>query len=212
MTPPELTIPMTIPLRIKDSWTYRCRIPITAMCVIAGLCATVLTPPTYPEGTPLDHWIDGLAFGLLLTAILLRLWAASHICGRKSKSLVTSGPYAVCRNPLYVGTLLIAISQIMIIKSLAFTLACMIPIALYVLYVVPAEEQVLRNRLGRDYLEYCRRVSRWFPCWTGLNFQWGRPEAPAAFRTEGIRSVWWLLLPLASEFICGLREFITRAF
>ena len=212
MTPSELTIPMTTPLRIKDSWTYRCRIQITALCVIAGLCATVLTPPTYPEGTALDHWTDGIAFGLLLMAILLRLWAASHICGRKSKSLVTTGPYAICRNPLYVGTLLIAISQMMILRSFAFTLVCMIPIVLYVLCVVPAEEQVLRNRLGDAYLNYCRQVSRWFPRWSGLNFQWGRPEAPAAFRTECIRSIWWLLLPLASEFICGLRELITRSF
>ena len=50
-----------------------------------------------------------LALGLPLALLgeALRLWASGHI--EKTKALATGGPYAHTRNPLYVGSLLMAI-------------------------------------------------------------------------------------------------------
>ena len=196
---------------LMTSVAYRQRITITVMCVLVGLSGTLLTAPDVFEGTPLDHLFDSLGWGTLLLAIVIRLWSSTHISGRKSKTLVTTGPYALCRNPQYVGTLLIAISQILFLKSWPFALACVVPIVLYALGVVRAEEQLLRQRFGTAYADYCQRVSRWSPQWKSLNLQWGRPDDGTAFRHECIRCVWWCLLPLASEFICGLRELIWPA-
>lgn len=189
----------------------RRRITLTATCVTAGICGTLFTTPEVVEGTPWDHWLDGLAWCLLAAAIVLRLWAASHISGRKSTTLVATGPYAISRNPLYLGTLLIAISQMLILKSWPFALSCVFPVTLYAVVVVRAEEQLLVNRLGAAYLNYCRQVPRWTPSWSALNFQWGRPENWAAFRAECVRCAWWLLLPFASEFVVGVREWIWSA-
>lgn len=193
---------------LSASWSYRQRIPLTASSVIAGVCGTLLTAPVVVEGTLWDRWCDGFALGLLVAAIVLRLWAASHISGRKSKSLVATGPYAICRNPLYVGTLLMAISQMLILKSLAFAVACLVPVVLYAVNVVAAEEQILLHRLGAKYRDYCQLVPRWIPRWRALNFDWKRPESTAAFRAECVRSAWWILLPIVSEFIAGLRGWI----
>jgi protein-S-isoprenylcysteine O-methyltransferase Ste14 len=41
----------------------------------------------------------------------LRLWSTLYIGGRKRVVLVSDGPYSLCRNPLYVGTFLIALSN-----------------------------------------------------------------------------------------------------
>jgi len=178
------------------SFAYRHRIALTVLCVLAGLCGTLLTVPDVREATPLDHVCDGLGWSVLIAAIGLRVW---------------SSPYALCRNPQYIGTLLIAISQVLFLKSWCFAMACVFPIVLYVLGVVPAEERLLRRRFGADYSEYCQRVSRWSPQWTSLNLQWGQPENGTAFRHECLRCVWWCLLPLACEFVCGLRELIWSA-
>src|SRR5204863_10044142 len=45
--------------------------------------------------------------GIALIGLGLRGWAAGHI--RKAKTLAVSGPYAYPRNPLYLGSLLIAV-------------------------------------------------------------------------------------------------------
>ena len=202
-------IPSTDPaLGLTTSNAYRYRIAITAFCVIGGLCGTLLTAPDVFEGTPLDHLCDTLGWIVLTVAILLRLWSSTHISGQKSKSLVTTGPYALCRNPQYVGTLLIAISQMLFLKSWPFALASIFPIVLYVIGVVPAEERLLRQRFGTTYLDYYCAVPRWSLRWNSLNFEWSRPQCWPAFRNECVRCVWWLLLPFASEFISALRELI----
>lgn len=184
---PTVTSAQT-PCGLKVSFAYRQRISITVMCVIAGLCGTLLTIPDVREGSSLDHYCDGLGYLLLVAAIVLRLWASGHISGRKSKMLVTGGLYAVCRNPQYIGTLLIAVSQILFLKSYPFALACVLPIVLYAVGVVPAEEHLLRERFGTEYLNYCRRVPRWSPRWNALNLQWSRPLNWTAFQAECSRS------------------------
>ena len=58
-------------------------------------------------------WLSAPTAGSLLyglpvavCGLLLRAWAAGHV--RKDQSLTTCGPYAFVRNPLYLGTLLVA--------------------------------------------------------------------------------------------------------
>lgn len=194
---------------LTTSFAYRQRIAITVMCVLAGLSGTLLTTPDVFEGTPLDHLFDSLGWGTLLLAIVIRLWSSTHISGRKSKKLVTTGPYALCRNPQYVGTLLIATSQILFLKSWPFALASVLPIVLYNVGVVPAEERLLSHRFGTEYLDYCRTVPRWSPRWNVANLRWSQPQSWPAFREECSRCVWWLLLPFASEFISAVREMIS---
>ena len=196
---------------LPTSFAYRNRIAITAVCAIAGLSGTLLSAPDVREGSSTDHLFDGFGWFLLGLAIVLRLWSSGHISGRKSRTLVTTGPYAICRNPQYIGTLAIAVSQALILKSYPFALACVLPILLYPLGVVPAEERVLHEKFGAVYGDYCRQVPRWSFCWSGLNFKWRTAENWTAFRHECVRCVWWLLLPLASEFICALREQIWLA-
>src|SRR5947207_2150332 len=93
------------PMRsLKQSWTYRWRIAISvaSLCVFGGLALLFERP--LPEGTTLDHVMDGCGWALAVAGIALRLWATLCIGGRKTHQLVDEGPYSLCRNPLYVGT------------------------------------------------------------------------------------------------------------
>src|SRR5476651_2539578 len=53
--------------------------------------------------------------GYIIAGVLLRLWSNGYAI--KNDKLTTSGPYAFVRNPLYLGTFLIAIGFVIVLKS-----------------------------------------------------------------------------------------------
>jgi protein-S-isoprenylcysteine O-methyltransferase Ste14 len=99
----------------------------------------------------------------------LRWWAVGQI-GVISRTrttrlgpLITSGPFALCRNPLYVGNLLL---------WAGFTvwsgLLWMLPITLgvFIVYyrsIIRWEETLLTERFGDAYAAYAAETPRWWP-------------------------------------------------
>jgi len=75
--------------------------------------------------------------------------------------LVTGGIYAHCRNPMYVGNLLIAFGWLMLIgQPVAIAVGGAIFLFVY-MAIVRAEESYLADRFGDEYRAYCRRTPRW---------------------------------------------------
>jgi protein-S-isoprenylcysteine O-methyltransferase Ste14 len=76
--------------------------------------------------------------------------------------LVTGGPYAYTRNPMYLGHLIFLAGLALTLHSL---LAALIAIASAVFFHlrVRKDERRLSERFGAAYAEYCSRVSRWIP-------------------------------------------------
>lgn len=191
---------------LKRSFAYQQRILISVLSI--GACtvlAGVLDPvDPFPLIGHAGWWGAGMA--LLLAGIAVRLWAASCLGGRKSSEVVCVGPYSLCRNPLYLGTLLIAVSQCFFYESLWILAGLAIPVALYALGVVPAEERKLRVRLRQGYRDYCRRVSRWWPRWSGyVPNDATNITRTRCFQHEMRRSLAWLALPLLALAIALLR-------
>jgi protein-S-isoprenylcysteine O-methyltransferase Ste14 len=81
--------------------------------------------------------------------------------GDEPTKLVINGPYRITRNPMYLGLGLVLAGVFFLVKSPYFLVA---PIAFFLLinfYQIPFEENLLTERFGRSYTEYCRRVRRW---------------------------------------------------
>jgi protein-S-isoprenylcysteine O-methyltransferase Ste14 len=95
--------------------------------------------------------------------------------------LVHGGIFAHCRNPLYVGNYLILVGVGIASNSLLF-LALGLPFFLFAYWaIIAAEEAFLRGKFGADFTEYCSRVNRLLPNFSGLNktlegmrFNWRR--------------------------------------
>ncbi len=103
-----------------------------------------------------------LAFGLpvALAGLALRAWAAGHLA--KNERLATSGPYAYVRNPLYVGTLVVAAGLTVASRSAGLG-AVFLAVFLFVyLPVIQLEEQHLR-KLFPEYAAYAARVPALLP-------------------------------------------------
>ncbi len=95
-----------------------------------------------------------------LIGLLLRAWAAGHLA--KNRELATSGPYAYMRNPLYLGTLTVALG--MVISAQNIWLAALFAVVFLFVYLpaVELEEQHLRE-IFTEYGTYATRVNRFLP-------------------------------------------------
>jgi len=103
-----------------------------------------------------------LAIGLpvSLIGLALRAWAAGHLA--KNQALATSGPYAYTRNPLYLGTLLVAAGLVIASRSVGLGLLFAVVFVLIYLPVIQLEEQHLRS-LFPEYAEYAASVPALWP-------------------------------------------------
>lgn len=95
-----------------------------------------------------------------MPGLLLRAWAAGHLA--KNRQLATAGPYAYIRNPLYVGTLLVALGIVIASRSLWLALIFAVSFLLVYLPAIELEEQHLRD-IFPEYLAYAARVHRFVP-------------------------------------------------
>lgn len=76
--------------------------------------------------------------------------------------LVTSGPFALCRNPMYLGHIIFLAGLALTLESwLAGALA--VGTAVWFQFRVRRDERRLEERFGEPYREYAARVKRWLP-------------------------------------------------
>lgn len=92
-----------------------------------------------------------------------RLWCALYIAGYKTDKLITSGPYSMCRNPLYFFSLLGGIGVGLCTEYL--TLAAVIIVAFIGIYpvTIKREEERLLSIYGDEYRAYMKKVPRFIP-------------------------------------------------
>jgi protein-S-isoprenylcysteine O-methyltransferase Ste14 len=76
--------------------------------------------------------------------------------------LVTSGPYALARNPMYLGHLLFVGGLTLSTRS-PLSLAAAVWLGPWFGKRARTDELRLLDRFGTDYLDYCQRVPRWLP-------------------------------------------------
>lgn len=124
-----------------------------------------------------------------------------YLGGHKAVNLITEGPYSICRNPLYLGTFLITLSIAAFVHSAIFAVGTVLASLVYLMMTLSFEEKWLRQRLGDEYIEYCRRVPRFWPRLSNFHT---RPtiEADAhCLFVEFGRALRWMAIPLAVQLI-----------
>lgn len=97
---------------------------------------------------------------LVVPGLLLRGYASGHV--KKNAELTVTGPYAYTRNPLYLGSLMIAFGFALASRSLWIALALALLFLLIYVPVIRSEEEYLRSRFP-EFAAYCARVPRILP-------------------------------------------------
>lgn len=139
-------------------WFYRFRGYLATPPLIFALSCFSLE-------TEMDYFIWPLGISLVITGMILRIWAQQHLRYRLKvkKCLTTTGPYSLIRNPIYVGNILLCLGAIVTSELL-----WLVPIALlywFSIYsfVVRYEEAHLLEKYGEPYRRYLAEVPRWLP-------------------------------------------------
>ena len=108
-----------------------------------------------PQPTPVV-W----SLALVLPGLWLRAYASGYV--KKNRELTVTGPYAYTRNPLYLGSMLIAAGFAVALMSWPMALVLGGGFALIYIPVIASEEQFLRNTFA-GFNDYCRQVPRLIP-------------------------------------------------
>jgi protein-S-isoprenylcysteine O-methyltransferase Ste14 len=176
-------------------WLFRHRtwLPLPVALVIV-LAAPGASPPPFV----------GIGIALVAAGELLRLWAVHHI-GVISRTrsdrlgpLVATGPFALVRNPLYLGNVALWTGF-----AASARLAWLIPVIALLLgfqyhAIVRWEEELLAERLGEDYRAYVRRVPRWVPAFGNFS---ANPSKPTFSWSDTLFSERGTLLAIALGYV-----------
>src|SRR5438128_11613287 len=96
----------------------------------------------------------------VIPGLVLRALASGHV--QKNEQLTTSGPYAYTRNPLYLGSMILAGGFAIAARSWVIVVAMsIIFVAIYLPVILSEEAFLRRNFAGFD--EYTARVPRLLP-------------------------------------------------
>jgi protein-S-isoprenylcysteine O-methyltransferase Ste14 len=115
----------------------------------------------------LEPWfLPLLAWGYLQYRLVgqyrIRLGGGGPGMDTPPERLVTTGPFACCRNPMYLGHIIFLLGLTL---SLGSVLAAVITAAtvMWFQFRVRRDEKRLTERFGQPYVDYAARVGRWVP-------------------------------------------------
>ena len=107
----------------------------------------------------------------LILGEFLRLWAVGYAGGATrsrtlgaASDLVTTGPYAHVRNPLYLGNLLLSLGVCVIANAYWMIIVLLVGYFIQYLPIITSEEAYLREFCGTTYQTYYAAVPRFIPC------------------------------------------------
>jgi protein-S-isoprenylcysteine O-methyltransferase Ste14 len=140
------------------SWTRiarRIRVPLGF--AFAGLYLWLATP------TVISMMIGA---ALVVLGLAIRALASGHV--QKNEQLATTGPYAYTRNPLYLGSLILAVGFAISARSWWIGAGLILFFRAIYLPVIHGEEVFLREHFPQ-FAEYARRVPRLLPRLTSFS-------------------------------------------
>jgi protein-S-isoprenylcysteine O-methyltransferase Ste14 len=114
-------------------------------------------------------WLDLVGLAVIHAGLGIRVWAIGHAGGStrsyrlRAARLVTTGPYAYVRNPIYLGNFLVGFGVVFVAGTWVALVVLLIVFTVEYGAIVSFEEKFLAETFGNAYREYAREVPRWLP-------------------------------------------------
>jgi protein-S-isoprenylcysteine O-methyltransferase Ste14 len=145
------------------------RIPWPPLLGAAALALAFFSERAYPLNLQLGPGGPWLGWALIAAGLGLDLWAMATMWRarvnilphRAAGGLVTSGPFAFTRNPIYLGNAVALGGVGVVAGSWWYVVAAIVMAKLIEMLAIFREERHLALRFGREWLDYSARVPRW---------------------------------------------------
>ena len=154
----------------EGRWMFAVRL-VGFFLLVAWLALYALNP-TWMEklALPLPGWLRWAGFVLGLASLVLWAWTQAvlgkewspQLQLRERHHLVTSGPYAWVRHPLYTAMFGWAVSVALLTANVVFAAFAVLSVA-GLFARVPREEQMMIEEFGERYKAYMQTAGRFFP-------------------------------------------------
>lgn len=130
-----------------------------ALVMAVALC----TGSIWPQDGAARALIENIGLGMIAIAVVGRAWCSLYIGGRKAEQLVTTGPYSVCRNPLYLFSFVGAFG--VGAQSGSMTLGVIFLLAATAIFIplIRREETYLANAMPQAFGVYRSMTPRLWP-------------------------------------------------
>lgn len=168
------------------------RIRDTRLIALVAIAIFLFTEPSAPF---LVHELAEFAgFLLVLICVLGRLYSTAFIGGVKNQKLLTTGPFAMVRNPLYFFSLTGVVGVGLMSASLSVLIILFGTFYFIFSRMITREELYLYNKFGKEYATYSAKTPRLWP-----NFK--KYEAPQSiemrpqFLLNAIQDCFFWFLP-----------------
>lgn len=144
-------------------WAIKWRQPFSIAVIFACTILLLVTPPTWHHESLTGILLDIVSLLLIVIATFGRIWSSLYISGYKEHRVVSEGPYAIVRNPLYAFSFIGALGLGLATLQLSILIIISAAFLLYYPRVVLAEEHNLLQIFGPDYEQYRNQVPRFIP-------------------------------------------------
>ena len=126
--------------------------------LLVGLILNIIFPSVFRVGGPPDA-LKVISIILLVPGVIIWAWSVFLILTKiPRKELITSGPYALVKHPLYTGVALLVLPWLGFLLNT--WLGALIGLIIYIgsrLYA-PEEEKMLSKIFGASWDKYCSHV------------------------------------------------------
>jgi protein-S-isoprenylcysteine O-methyltransferase Ste14 len=178
------------------------RLRATLLVYVALILASAFIGPR-ALGPALDALSRSIGLLLVAAAIFGRIWCSVFIAGRKDSELVTSGPYGLCRHPLYALSFVGAVGLAVTSRSWVLASLTLIAIAWLLSRAAAAEERSLAALFPSEWPAFATNTRRWWPRWRSYTVPESRavnlPVLWKAFIDAGSFALLYVLVDVAAS-------------
>lgn len=183
------------------------RIEISRIFVAALIIIIALSNSAWETRAP---FVSAVLFmiGCVLVGIasLGRLWCSLYIAGYKTDSLVTEGPYSLCRNPLYFFSLIGAVGVGFASETITLPVVLFLVFTMYYPSVIKSEEAELSKIHDDKFQKYFQNTPQFIPKLSNFREPEEYVVKPVIFRKHMFDALWFIWLLGIMEILESLHE------
>lgn len=158
----------------EGNFLFRYRSFLPLIILAAGIAVFIAD---YYKGVRISHSAYGIiqyiSLAVSILGLIVRIVAVGHTpantSGRNTKSQLadevnTTGIYSVVRHPLYLGNFFMWAGAVLLIANFWFVIVFSLAYWIYYERIMFAEEQFLRAKFGKLYLDWANMTPAFYPC------------------------------------------------